>query len=212
MPASQLFLHLQQRIADLALRMLPVVRDDLTYTEEEYDRVRAFIVLTHAEVESFIEHRVLGELNLRMRAWKEHKRPSGVLMGLLAFSGQSWPGPIEDLSAPTIGDRAPSWALRDLQRRLDAAITCANARIRVANHGVRSKDALAMLLPLGFDVSMVDPDLIRELDDFGSQRGQIAHTSARTVKSQPDPAAFRTKANGLLKRLGQLDLAISSLP
>lgn len=113
---------------------------------------------------------------------------------------------------PPSGDSAPSWAFRDLQRRLEAAITSTNKRIRVANHGVRRKDALAMLLPLGFDVTTIDSDLIRDLDECGSQRGQIAHASARTVKNQPDPADAKTKADGLLNRLEQLDFAIASLP
>lgn len=211
MGATQQFVELRQRMTELEANLIPPLREDLGYTEADYDRVRAFIVLTHAEVESFLELRVLAELAKRLEAWNTSKRPSGVLMGLLAFGGTDWPATIDDYAKPR-NETAPSWKLRDLQRRLDSAHATLHGSVRMTNHGIRKRNTLALLLPLGMQIDELDAALLDQLDAFGGTRGEIAHGSARRVTVQPDPGDAKARAAQLLAGLETLDAAITQLP
>src|SRR5262245_57457404 len=113
MPLS-LFEELVARVRELESHLLPTHKDDLTYSRAEYDRVRAYVLLVHAEVEAYMEQRVLDEVTRRMSAWKSSRTPSVTLMGILAFCPEEWVGPIESLDAPDSGDKNPTWSQRDL--------------------------------------------------------------------------------------------------
>lgn len=199
-------------MAELEGNLLPAIKADLSYTASEYDRVRAYIVLVHAEVESFVEQRVVAEFAVRHAAWDGAKQPSVVLMGLLAFKSGEWESPIDSLNPPTNPEDSPRWRARDTSARLSACITQQNRSIRTLNHGIRAANVLPMLLPLGFGAGDLDAGLVSDLDAFGSMRGTIAHSAARTTSSVPDPADAKNKVTRIMAGLAALDSAISALP
>ena len=74
------------------------------------------------------------------------------------------------------------------------------------NHGIREKNLLRLLLPIGADFSAFDPILISELDSFGERRGTVAHSSAIFhVTSKPDPKDELEKVNNIVSLLRDVD-------
>jgi hypothetical protein len=57
------------------------------------------------------------------------------------------------------------------------------------NHGIKEKNILALLLPVGINSDNIDQEWLNLLNTFGKKRGEIAHQSAASYKTtQPiDP-------------------------
>ena len=49
------------------------------------------------------------------------------------------------------------------------------------NHGVREKNLKTLILPTGVELSDLDSTWIADLDDFGKQRGEVAHTAKKAT-------------------------------
>ena len=211
MPQTALFNALEHRVSELGSRMLPVTKEDLTYTAAERDHVRAYVLLVHAEIEAFLEQRVQDEVTLRIDAWNVSRTPSVVLMGLLAFHKVVWVGTIDSLVPPSAGDTNPTWSDRDIDRRLKRCHTEAVSSLK-SNNGVKAADVLQMLLRLGFRIADIDADLIGKLDGLGSLRGGFAHNSVRAVSTEPDPALVKKMVTEIIAKLKDLDEAIRNLP
>ncbi len=212
MPTTALFNDLKRRVDDLGSHMLPTSKADLTYTTAEHDRVRAYVLLVHAEIESFLEQRVQHEVTLRIAAWDADRTPSVVLMGLVAFHKDPWVGTIDSLIAPLKGDKnATKWADRDIDRRLQRCHTETVESLK-RNNGVKAADVLCMLLRLGFRVDDIDADLISKLDNLGTQRGTFAHNTVRAVTIQPTPTDAKAMVTEIIQKLMELDEEISKLP
>ncbi|MGE3313527.1 MAG: HEPN domain-containing protein [Planctomycetaceae bacterium] len=211
MPPTTLFNELKQRVDELGSHLLPAIKSNLTYTGAEYDCVRAYILLVHAEIEAYLEQRVQDEIDHRIDKWETSRAASVVLMGLLAFHKGEWVGPIDSLTSPNGGDKNPTWFNRDVDRRLKQCRTQTVASLK-KNNGVKAVDILQMLLRLGFRVDDIDPDLISKLDVLGTDRGKIAHNAVRAVTALPDPSLAKSKVTEILAKLKDLDGAISKLP
>jgi hypothetical protein len=52
------------------------------------------------------------------------------------------------------------------------------------NHGIKEKNLLALLLPIGVNSDDLDPAWINLMNEFGEKRGLVAHTSASLYKTQ----------------------------
>jgi len=211
MPPTAHFNELKQRVDELGSHMLPVIKPGLTYTPAEHDCVRAYVLLVHAEVETFLEQRVKGEVACRIAAWDAAGTPSVVLMGLLAFHDGVWVDAIESLTSPVEGDKKnPTWSSRDVDTRLRKCQTQTVYALN-NNNGIKAKDVLDMLLRLGFRVGDIDSDLISQLDALGTDRGNFAHNAVRAVTNQPDPALAKAQVTEIVDKLQELDVRISAL-
>jgi hypothetical protein len=100
-----------------------------------------------------------------------------------------------------------SWPERiDIKVRVQKSATSYIRHARIENHGIREKNLLRLLLPIGADLSSFDPILISELDGFGERRGVFAHSSAIThVTSRPDPKDELDKVNNIVDLLKDVD-------
>lgn len=80
------------------------------------------------------------------------------------------------------------------------------------NNGIREKNLLALLLPIGVDLRTVDPLLIGRLDDLGSRRGAAAHLSiSRAVRTGVDPANELAEIKHIRAGLAAVDALLDSL-
>ena len=210
MPPTANFNELKQRVDELGSHMLPAIKSDLTYSPAEYDRVRAYVLLVHAEVEAFLEQRVQDEVARRIAAWDTAGTPSVVLMGLLAFHKGKWTGATDSLTRPAGGDKNQTWSERDVDRRLNKCQTQTVYALQ-NNNGIKAKNVLDMLLRLGFRIDGIDADLISQLDTLGADRGTFAHNAVRAVTTQPDPALEKAKVTEIIAKLHELDVRISAL-
>jgi|SRR5579862_1696934 len=175
------FQELKKRIRELGENLLPAISPTGTYTVRELDRVRGYRLLVHAEVESFLEECVRKVANDVLAGWNLDNKLRPALFCLIAFYSQQ--------------DIVSHKQLRDeyagVKRRLGEALLQANQSFNRAvsqNNGVRERDVLRLLFPVGVKRTEIDPVWLGTIDSFGANRGEIAHSSIKT--HQPlDPAS-----------------------
>jgi hypothetical protein len=191
---------LAARIAELRQAFLPR-RFSLTgdYRSSVHDRARGFRLLVHAEFESYIEDRALEVANSAIAAWSSNRALRPALIALAAFDDKSgW----QDLSIlnPASSRQAP-----DLVQRLNAAAGRYRTYLTRGNHGVKEKNLLRILMPLGIEASDIDTQWLAAIDSWATDRGDLAHKSKTKLSVLPDPQVELTRARYLRDGFLELD-------
>jgi hypothetical protein len=83
------------------------------------------------------------------------------------------------------------------------------------NHGLKEKNILALLLPIGINNNDLDPNntWLATMSTFGEKRGLVAHkssTSYMTIQT-PDPANELNTVNQITDELLRIDELINNL-
>lgn len=151
-------------------------------------RALSFRVLSHAEVETYLEDRTLEIATTALNAWKNKKYVSTVTFHLLGFGGIETTRPPSTLTAPD-QQKAKDWPNKvTIDDRLTRCVSSFHHRVQKENHGVKEQNIVDLLIPLGFDMSLCDPAFMLRMNNFGTARGAIAHTSGIAhVKKAIDP-------------------------
>jgi hypothetical protein len=149
------------------------------YSRLQQDKVRGYRLLVHAELESYLEDRARRVANDAYNGWLSDHRPRGVLLSLLAFHKEQRPLSEQELREVSAGTRD------HVANAVKDAVEAYN-RVLTENHGLRERNVLRILLPLGMKGSDVDAVWLNTLDAFGLRRGQTAHTSV-SAQQQLDP-------------------------
>ncbi len=213
--SSARFLALTSQLSALRNHLLP---DPFEVTGVYADQERvatsalAYRVLAHAEIESYMEDRALEAVNAARVAWEKHGHVSRVALCLVAFCGKEMALPPDSLEAPNENKRKVWPALVNIGERLSPVLSAFYHRVRNENHGVKEKNLLALLLPIGVDHSKLDPAFLTEIDSFGSLRGVAAHSSSSTAVQQAiDPAEELKRVAALLPGIEAIDALIEEL-
>ena len=201
MAASRRYEALRRGTAQLRAALLPRAFDPTgTYrnSRQVHLRTASFRVLAHAEIESFIEERASELFGLAWDLWHQHREPSLALTCLISFSGVTTATPPESLVPP------------DQKTYVDVAVPLQKAnnvwrRALNSNHGVKEKNVLALLLPIGIAPSALDQTLLNDLNSFGQLRGEVAHSSATSVTTLFDPKTEFDRVTMLVASLLTLD-------
>lgn len=159
---------------------------------------RAFLVLSHAEIESFLEAWAKDIARTSEGIWTTAARVTSPLAFLLSTHAERLSVP-ETLSGPNASD-SPT--------RLATAIAKVFQKyykILKDNNGVKEKNLLAIFAPLGMPASATGATLLPNLDAFGATRGTHAHQSAKAVQTQMDPEIEYKRVMNLLRDLEDLD-------
>ena len=214
--ASDRYQELRSRIDKMREHLLSAVEISETGSYEDADKVAilslSFRVLAHAEIESYLEDRVVGIAKAALASWKSSNHISRPLLYLLAFSGNHMKKPPESLEAPSDNKRKEWPSLLDPSDRLNDAVTAFVRAAQLENHGVREANLLSLLLPVGLDPSLLDPVLLTDFDSFGRRRGEAAHKSTTThVRKELNPADEEKYVDNLLVGILPLDEALDSL-
>jgi hypothetical protein len=170
------------------------------YSQTEYDGVRAFKLLVHAEIESYLEDFGIEVLDAVEGRWLEDAQARKALLGLLAFAEHDVQGTPDEVQV------GPSTIVRTVQT---ARKTYSNFARRT-NNGIAQKNVLALLLPVGVREVDLSPSWLQRMDAFGQHRGQFAHTSY-AAQTPPDPSDARRDVVEILIGLRRLDLRLISL-
>lgn len=195
---SARYRELKRRTTELRNHFLPATFDPTgTYSERIHDRARAYRMLTHAEIEAFLEDRVVEVANEAFRAWSSGGTPRLCLMALLAFEEATRAAPTSLLNPPQ--KRSP-----DFLARVARAKDSFNAYARSRNHGVKEDNVLRLLLPLGIREHEIDLAWLMSLDAFGSGRGLVAHQTKK-VQAPLDPLTEYSTVQYLLAGLETVD-------
>jgi hypothetical protein len=187
----------------LDARLLPKTAPTGFYTDQEYDYVRAFRVLAHAEIESCLEDLVLDTVATAHTAWKADKKPRSCVAALLAFDEGGAAKIPESLGA--------AGAVSGVEAKAERAKNAYFNHVKYENHGIREKNVLSLLLPVGFSIKDIDAVWLGTIDAFGISRGETAHASSFKPVVQPDPAQERATVWAILSGLEAVDRRLDSL-
>jgi hypothetical protein len=155
----------------LAKRFLPALPSPTgDYTEEELDHARGYRLLVHAEIEAFLEDRCKSIANATLKNFRAGGRPSYTLLNLIAFHFVQ-----SSLTESFVKDVFAS----NKKHCQDAATQATSTYnwVLTKNNGIREKNFLRMVLPLGIAPIDIDSAWLSTIDSFGVNRGEVAHTS-----------------------------------
>jgi hypothetical protein len=205
MPSAE-YTRLEAEIEALRLALADRIDPLGNYSEAEKRRTLAFLVLSHACMEHFVEERCREVLRAaRADLNSGHTHPS--VPSLLAFSGRG------DLLAPTAppSRRLEEWRQNhDLTTRVSAVIATLEKTVS-DNHGLKESNLVSLLIPLGIRPSDLDQTLVASLNSFGSDRGFAAHVIDRVFRDAIDAGTEVTRVKQLVQLLGKLDAQLEAL-
>lgn len=193
---------LQKRITNLDDTFLPALNPTGIYTDRQYDRVRAFVVLTHAEIEAYIEGAASEILTAAEDTWRNKGRICRCIAALMMYGDRSISAP-RNLSRQATRDSFEQYLFYLVKRH--------RKLLSRDNHGIREKNVLGIFLPLGVLEHQFDAVWLANMDSFGIQRGVVAHSSATTVQSPPDPKLMRAAVADIIQGLETLEPHLRTL-
>lgn len=213
--ASARYTALSARVKELRRCLLPARFSKFgIYHDPARITVRAlsFRVLAHAEIEAYFEERTLEIANAALMAWSTQGHVSRTTLSLLGFSGLNMALPPDTLEAPGENQRK-SWPEKtQIETRLKNAVDAYVRYVRVDNHGIRERQIMAMLLPIGIAPSDLDPLALADIDNFGRIRGEAAHSStAGQLTVGIDPGAEFKTAKEIVLHLAPIDTFLETL-
>lgn len=176
--ASKRFRLMRSELNRLRRVLVPKLQkgEILNLTPRLSIRALSYRVLSHAEIEQYLEDRADEVARAADASWKDRRHVSETTLCLLAFSGQQLARVPSTLKPPP--NKQQDWSeLVKPDKRLSHAITQFTRYARRENHGIKEENALALLLPIGLRADEIDELLLAEMNDFGTKRGSAAHAS-----------------------------------
>ncbi len=210
MPESLRFRQLTKELNRLKKQFLPRKFSEINdYSERQLALTFAYRVFAHAEIESYLEDRVWDTVLTAKKIWDNQGKASGVLLCVIAFSGQEMEAPPDTLT-PLKGNKNVSLDKLKITKKIDIVIRCFKSVID-QNHGIKETNLLKLLLPIGIDSDDLDKVWLLNMDTFGEERGEIAHSSGIKTKKTPNPADELERVKQIIQELEKVDQLITNL-
>ena len=197
MPNSRRYNSLVTRIRKLSNTILPPSKPSNIYTAKEQDLIRAFVVLSHAEIEAFLEDVTKDKATKELRKWISGRKRSNCLKSIASYVG-----PL--LAA----ERFPH--PNDHEERIKKIVGHFIGLIR-KNNGVKESDVLSLVLPIGVEYSLLDPVWLQEMETFGTFRGSLVHTTHQVQLPLDRDNEYNRIMTRIIPELGNVDLLIKSV-
>jgi hypothetical protein len=194
MPTSKRLQRLLTRLDKLEAHLLPAVFS-LTgrYTPRQHDHTKAFLLLAHAELESYFEDRARKLVTNAEARYQRRGICTPVLSRILVYHNAAK----DELGA--VSPNAVSKAINYYLDHLDK------------NHGIKEKNLLTIFLPLGISHPEIDAQLVAACNQLAQKRGQFAHASFKTHQ-QVDPQTERDNIRlNILPELKNLEKRLKDL-
>jgi hypothetical protein len=210
MPKSLRFRQLTKELNRLKKQFLPRKFSEINdYSERQLALTLAYRVFAHAEIESYLEDRVWDTVLLAKNIWDNQGKASRVLLCVIAFSGQEMENS-PDTITPLKGNKNVSLDKLKITKKIDIAIRCFKSVID-QNHGIKETNLLKLLLPIGIDSDDLDKVWLANMNTFGEERGEIAHSSGIKTKKTPNPADELERVKQIIQELEKVDQLITNL-
>ncbi|MGO9138348.1 MAG: HEPN domain-containing protein [Syntrophales bacterium] len=193
MPVSVLYKNLRKRILKLRKQLLDFQPGD-SYLPKNQDELRAFKLLVHAEIESYIENAVLEVWNKCNNEWKTNKRVITPLAFLIMYSPSKFEANDQQLTKET---------------RIAQILTSFKASI-TNNNGIKKRNILQLVVPLGIGYLNIDQTWLATIDSYGSSRGDVAHNSF-SVQQQLDRNDELKNLDLVLKGIKKMDIKLQKI-
>lgn len=204
MALSNRYRLLTHRVAELRARFLPRPFSPTgSYTDRVLDRARAYRLLVHAEIESYLEDRGREIALTVLQRWESDKKPRAVLISLLSFHLCQSRLTVQQIREAYDGRG------HDTEAHLKAAGQGYNHQLG-SNNGVKEENVLRILMPLGLNGSDIDRTWLSTLDSFGTARGETAHKSIGMHHPIDPKSEFDTVAV-IIKGLKEIDKRLTDL-
>lgn len=187
------------RIGFLESNLLPPVKVNGNYTKKESDMIRGYLLLCHAEIESFFEEAAKSKVQNALNLWRTTRRKSHCLLAVMSFCTEeiNW-------------EKVKTEDKEKFDFRVNKVVSHYINKLN-SNHGIKSKNIKNILLPIGIEESQLDPAWLSIMDSFGGRRGTIAHSSV-SVQAQIDLVTERNNINNnVLPEIANLDILIKAL-
>ncbi len=184
MANSHRYNQLLKRVNKIEASYIPTIRQSGNYTNKEQDDIRAYVLLTHAEIESYFEEVAEEKVKKAFRNWQATRQKSNVLLALMAFNGNDY-------------------RENEIEIRINKALTSYIHSLR-NNHGIKEANILNILLPAGFEYTDIDSTWLGTINSFGSNRGLLAHSAAR-VQQPLDPVILRNMVTQVVSEIANID-------
>lgn len=188
------FRHLKRRCEELIVKFLePEIvaeqADPLTFVPD-LDRLAAFRLLFHAEVETFLEEKAKEGLSSLERDIASGRwgraNPNALALYLRC-------GPY--LSKPSDADAT------SLAEHFGGVIAAARSLVS-DNNGIKEKSFVMLAVAAGKAIDEIDAALASTLSSYGRSRGEVAHHSATRSRTLTAPSAEKLAAVTIVSGLG----------
>ena len=201
MAQTKQYQYLCKRYKELKRALLPS-KLSLTgnYQNTTFEKVSAFKLLTHAELEYYFEEIALTIAKDAYEKWKKNNIASPALVALLAYCKKDFPAIPESTNDQK--------SKKGLDERIQDAYTQYNSYVRSNNHGIKEKNMLALFLPIGVKKDQIDNSLLIALDNYGAARGIIAHSTK--AKQQSSPSDANQAIKDLIALIASFDTTIKN--
>lgn len=200
MPHSRRYNKLQSRIKAIERHLLPAIKVSGNYTNKESDQIRSYVMLVHAEIESYFEDVSKDKARNSLNLWSNTRQKSNCLLSIMAFC-------TVELGWDKIQNENDK---NSLSYRINRTVNHYIESLE-DNHGVKTKNIKKMLLPLGVEDTEFDQTWLIVMDNFGRDRGELAHTT-HSVQYQIDPQTEKTRVNfHIMREIERLDNIIRGL-
>jgi len=201
MATSKRWKDLRREIATLRRHFLPDPFEPLgVYAKSNrvQSHTRAFLVLSHAEIESYLEEWAREIARACEAVWTSSGKVTKPLAFLLATLSERIEVPIT-LVGPR-GQDSP-------QRLVNASVRLFQKFYKQIkdNNGIRERNVLGLFAPLGVPATALGSTLLPNLDNLGALRGTHAHQSAKAVQTVLDPETEYKRVISLIGELVVLD-------
>lgn len=132
-------------------------------------------------------------------AWKQNGEVSVCLLAVVAYreSTPAIPGSLSEATSKR--QKFPT-----LVARIEEARSDLHRYVRNQNHGIKEKNLLRMLLPIGLQEDELDTAWISDTDTWATTRGDAAHKGAK-LQVRPDPQKELQIVNRVLTGFRDLD-------
>lgn len=200
--ACPLYAHLKERLVELSQKFL----DDQIANESadpigfqpDLDRLAAFRLLMHAEIEDFLERKAKENLSAISSTMLAEK--SLIAFPELFSIAAALKRPFENRDI---------FDLAIFKSEVTALINSAKLVI-AENNGIKEKSFNTLSVLAGKSIDQIDSTLSASLNSYGKDRGEVAHQSAVRANSINAPSAELGSAQNLVTELGNYFQAISS--
>jgi hypothetical protein len=201
MATSKHWNDLHRQVADLRRQFLPPVFNSLgSYPDgpRVHAHTRAFLVFSHAEIESYLESLAKEIARTTEEAWKKSQKITEPLAFLIATRAERIAIP------PKLLKQGTNDTPQQLRNILSKLFPEYYKQIK-DNSGIREYNVLMLFGPLGLPAAALGSTLLPSLDSLGALRGDYAHQSAKAVVNVLDPETEYKRVTDLVRELNSVD-------
>ena len=191
---SQHFKALKEELRRLRRHFLPprLSRYPSDRRDEIRDKTRAYLVLVHAEIESYLERAIRDVIKVKYQEWDGRGRCSRVVVALVASVRR-------EFNEASLNGRVRE-SFENAQRVISE------------NHGIRERNLRKLFELVGIDTDTeIDQTWLNDMDTFGQLRGDIAHRTRLQLTHFLEPRDAKQKVDNLLRGLRILDRKLQNL-